>query len=71
MATTWRRVAGFHLGWDVVIMPDFVPSFICLFLAKLTCASATALRAGKMHRNLAQFLGDMHRTNALSNCTEI
>ena len=43
-ATTWRRVAGSHLGWDAAISLGLTFSSICLFLAKLTCASATALR---------------------------
>ena len=43
-AATWRRAAESHLGCDAAVMLDFASSFICLFLAKLTCASATALR---------------------------
>ena len=55
-ATTWHRVAGSHLGCDAVIILDLLYSFIGLFLVRLICASATALRGRQnAQKNFAIF----------------
>ena len=56
-ATTWRRVAGSHLGCDAAISLDLTFSSICLFLAKLTCASATALRGRQNRTEIGAIFG--------------